>query len=112
MLITFIDDLVSFDGHSADSVPLGGPEKNLISLAVALASTLLHAGAAASVAAAEIASSSAGAAVEPLPALPPLPLLRDRTPCHHIPSQIQRHRKSKWAMIVFQYQQFHPLLIY
>ena len=37
MLITFIDDLVSFDGHSADSVPLGGPEKNLISLAVALA---------------------------------------------------------------------------
>jgi len=36
MLITFIDDLVSFDGHSAESVPLGGPEKNLISLAVAL----------------------------------------------------------------------------
>ena len=37
MLITFIDDSVQFDGHSSDSVPLGGPEKNLISLAVALA---------------------------------------------------------------------------
>ena len=37
MLITFIDDLVPFDGHSAELIPLGGPEKNLIALAVALA---------------------------------------------------------------------------
>ena len=37
MLITFIDDLVPFDGRSAELVPLGGPEKGLIALAVGLA---------------------------------------------------------------------------
>ena len=37
MLITFVDDLVPFDGCSAELVPLGGPEKGLIALAVGLA---------------------------------------------------------------------------
>lgn len=37
MLVTFIDDSIPFDGQSADVVPLGGPEKSLIALAVALA---------------------------------------------------------------------------
>ena len=37
MLVTILDNSVPFDGRSADAVPLGGPEKGVIALAVSLA---------------------------------------------------------------------------
>ena len=37
MLITFLDDSIPFDGHSPVGQPLGGAEKAVVGLAVALA---------------------------------------------------------------------------
>lgn len=37
MLITFIDNTIPFDGHSPNAQPLGGPQKSIARLALALA---------------------------------------------------------------------------